>query len=228
MAEQFTEKEDVLSIYISFDRLKAADIAFYLQRFSAMADKLIENYFIMMGRPFNSTHLPKLEIESIHTGNSIDFNLKEGKKLEVGSDEKHDFVIRTPKKYGIPLIIASMLLNAYTAILDIQIKHGELHKNKIENVQSKANDSLDHEIKMKDLAIKDLELRIKEREYARLLTDDNGEMNIKRLYEINPELKTAAEDTIKEIAKNEHFKDFKVNGLSIKANKPGEETFPGQ
>lgn len=229
MEEQINKDEDMLSIYISFDRLKAADVAFYLQRFSAMADKLIEDYFVAEGKPFSAGQIPRLEIESVHTGNSIDFKLKEGKQLKVESDKEHDFVIRAPKRYGIPLLIASLLFNAYTTVLDIIIKHVELQKDKIEVAQSRANDSLDHETKVKDLAIKDLELKIKQREYAKILRDENNEIDTRKIYESNPELRILAQDTIKEIAKNEDFKDFRINGISIKTNKPNEEdTASGQ
>lgn len=225
MEEQLNKDEDVLNIYISFDRLKAADIAFYLQRFSAIADKLIEDYLVAEGKPFIAAQIPRLEIQSIHTGNSIDFKLKEGKELKIEADKEHDFVVKVPRKFGIPLLIASLLLNAYIAVLDIRIKHVGLQKDKIEVAQRRANDSLDHEIKVKDLAIKELELKMKEKEYAKILRDENNEINLKKIYDSNPELRIMAQDTIKEIAKNEDFRDFKVNGISIKANKRDEEKF---
>ena len=89
-----------------------------------------------------------LEIDEIHTGNSLQFRLKEGWKPELRTING-DFEIAIPRKLGIPGIILFFLLSS--------VKYGT----------GIYNDILDSKLKQIEIEIKDSELYMKMEESKR-------------------------------------------------------------
>lgn len=185
---------NILDVYISFDRLNAKDLAFFLNRITQINDKISEDYFIRFGNKFEWSDLPILEVESIYTGDSIKISLIEGWKPKISSDKHNDIVIGVPKNLGIPLVIGWLLITGASQYLDLR------------------NKQLDNKLK-------EIEIQIKQSELNKLFRTENSEtpiISITSLEKNIPEVKTLTLDTIKVIAKNNDFTDFKVNGVSIK------------
>jgi len=185
--------DNTLQAYISFDRLNAKDLAHFLNRVAYISDKLSEDYLARFGNKLDGNDFPILEVASIQTGNSIKISLIEGWKPRISSDRENDIVIGIPKKLGIPLVIGWLLISGASQYLDLKNKH------------------LDNKLK-------EIEIQIKQSEANKLFTtikSDTSTISITSLEKNIPEIKSITLDTIKEIAKNKDFNDFKINGISI-------------
>jgi len=186
--------DNTLQVYISFDRLNSKDLAFFLNRVSEISDKLSDDYFIRFGNRLDWNDFPILEIGSIYTGNSIKITLIEGWKPKIGSDKDNDIVIGVPKNIGIPLVIGWLLISGASQLLDLR------------------NKQLDNKLK-------EIEIQIKQSEVNKLFTTDNNSdtstISMTSLDKNIPELRAMTLDTIRAIAKNDDFTDFKINGISI-------------
>lgn len=188
---------DNLEIYISYERLKAKDLALYLHNLSIVADRVTEDYMLRFGdRHISSMDFPYLEVDSIHTGNSIKFTLTEGWKPSISSDEENDIVIGVPKKLGIPLVVGYLLITSAGQYQDIKMK------------------SL-------DIQTREIELQLKKTELAKALTDNS---NPNETYPFQPEfylqskvpeINTLLLDTVKNIIRNPDITKFKVNNVDI-------------
>lgn len=188
---------DNLEIYISYERLKAKDLATYLHNLSIVAEKVTEDYMLRFGdRYIPSTDYPYLEVDSIHTGNSIKFTLTEGWKPSISSDEENDIVIGVPKKLGIPLVVGYLLITAAGQYQDMRMK------------------SL-------DIQTKEIELQLKKTELAKALTDNshpNENYPFRPEFYLQskiPEARTVLLDTVKNIIRNPDITKFKINNIDI-------------
>jgi hypothetical protein len=186
--------DNTLQVYISFERLNSKDLAFFLNRVSEISDKLSDDYFLRFGSRLDWKDFPILEIDSIYTGNSIKISLIEGWKPKICSDKDNDIVIGVPKNIGIPLVIGWLLISGASQILDLR------------------NKQLDNKLK-------EIEIQIKQSEVNKLFTADNNSdtstISMTSLDKNIPELRAMTLDTIRTIAKNAEFTDFKINGISI-------------
>lgn len=197
MTENSTE---TLEIYIAYDQLKAKDLADFLSNLSFIADKIAEDYFSRFNENYTG-ELPTLDIESIHTGESVKFKLIEGWKLKIGSSDEADIVVSIPKKLGIPLVIGYILIWG-------------------------ANQYLDFRIKLRDLEEKETDIKIEQVELNKAIGASRKNIPESILRYIDnkvPEVKPAVLDTVKSILKNPEITQFKVNGIEIKdhGNKNG-------
>jgi len=190
---------DNLEIYISYERLKAKDLALYLQNLSFVAEKVTEDYMLRFGEnQFDPSDFPYLEVETIHTGNSIKFTLVEGWKPTISAvaNEEIDIVIGVPKKLGIPLGVGLLLITVAYKYQDVK---GQYLDNKI----------------------KEIELQLKRMELGKALTENSNDDNqpIQVEFYLNskiPEAQPILADTVKNILQNPDIIKFKVNNIDIK------------
>jgi len=190
---------DNLEIYISYERLKAKDLALYLQNLSFVAEKVTKDYMLRFGEnQFAPSDFPYLEVETIHTGNSIKFTLVEGWKPTISAvtNEDIDIVIGVPKKLGIPLGVALSLISVAYKYQDFK---GQYLDNKI----------------------KEIELQLKRMELGKALTENSNDDNqpIQVEFYLNskiPEAQPILADTVKNILQNPDIIKFKVNNIDIK------------
>ena len=127
----------ILPVYITYTRLTSTSLGYLLSSWGQIADHISENYADINGIKY--TIFPTLEIESVHTGDSIKFIFGEGWIPTITSDKNNDIVINIPKKIGIPLLIgylmlsvASNTLDVYNKYLDLKLKQIELQLKKTE------------------------------------------------------------------------------------------------
>jgi hypothetical protein len=133
--------DNSLDFYVKFTRLTAEDFGRLLLSSSEIYNAILDLYTRDTGILIGDR--PSLEIVKVHTGDSIKFCLNEGWLPKVYSDKENDIIISTPKKLGIPLLIAWLLLCSAEKILDVNNKH-------------------------LDGQIKELELRLKQEEINKL------------------------------------------------------------
>lgn len=197
------EKEfDNLEIYISYERLKAKDLALYLHNLSFIAEKVTEDYMLRFGEnQFDPSDFPYLEVEAVHTGNSIKFTLVEGWKPTIGAvaNEEIDIVIGVPKKLGIPLGVVLLLITGACKYQDVRSQY------------------LDNKIK-------EIELQLKRMELGKALTENSNDNNENQPIQVEfylnskiPEAQPILADTVKNILRNPDIIKFKVNNIDIKA-----------
>jgi len=190
-------KFDNLEIYIAYKRLKAKDLALYLNSFALVAEKVTEDYMFRFGdRYISNEDFPYLEVNSIHTGNSIKFTLTEGWKPSFGSDAENDIVIGMPKKLGIPLVVGYLLITSAGQYQDMRMKSLEIQT-------------------------KEIELQLKKTELAKALSDNSHPNEAYQFQTKNylqskvPEAQTVLLDTVKNIIRNPDITKFKVNNIDI-------------
>ena len=128
-----------LDIYISYRRLTAESLGESLLAFGQLANKTAMLY--MESLSMRIENLPSLEVDSVHTGDSIKFTFGEGKFPSVTCDANNDIVINIPKKIGIPLLCGFLVLSGYSKILYVH------------------NARLDSQLKKMELIIKQTEVR---------------------------------------------------------------------
>lgn len=192
-----TTTNDTLEIYIDYDRLKATDLANCLINLSEVANKIAKDYFARFGG-YEGEDLPTLDINSIDTGNSIKFTLKEGWKPKIKTDANGDIIVEVPKNLGLPIVIGYLL---------ISIANG---------YQEFRNKQLDNQLK-------ELEIKLKQTELAKAISVNPDErQDIPKLttsYIENkvPEIKPIFLDTIKNVLSNPDITQFKVNNVEIKS-----------
>lgn len=188
-----------LEIYLSYEKLKAKDLAYLLNNFSFISDKINEDYQNRFGNdnePINS-----LDILTINTGNSVKFALTEGWIPKVSSDEENDIVIGIPQKLGIPVALGYLLISGASQYQDFRNKH------------------LDNQIKEIELQLKKTELH---KAIAGKADNDrqNEDQTINTQDYLNnkvPEVKTKVLDTLKFIYKNPDLNIVRVNNVEIKS-----------
>lgn len=189
---------DNLDIYISYERLKAKDLALYLQNLSFVAEKVTEDYILRFGdSQFSISDLPFLEVDTIHTGDSIKFSLNEGWIPSISTDKDNDIIIGVPKKLGIPLVVGYLLITTASGYQDFR---GQYLENQT----------------------KEIELQLKKMELGKALADNshnNETYSIQPEFYLHskvPEAKTVLLDTVKNIIRNPDITKFKVNNVDIK------------
>lgn len=191
-----TTTNDTLEIYIDYDRLKATDLANCLINLSEVANKIAKDYFARFSG-YEGEDLPTLDINSIDTGNSIKFTLKEGWKPKIKTSPEGDIIVEVPKNLGLPIVIGYLL---------ISIANG---------YQEFRNKQLDNQLK-------ELEIKLKRTELAKAISINSEErQDIPKLtafYIENkvPEIKPIFLDTIKNVLSNADITQFKVNDIEIK------------
>lgn len=193
-----TKSFETLEIYIDYDRLKAKDLAIYLQNLSDVATKIVEDFFSRFNN-YEGEDLPTLDVEAIKTGNSIKLRLIEGWKPRVrsgGQDNEHIFV-EIPKKLGVPIVIGHLLI--VTAMGYLGIKNLMLD-NQIKEIEK--------QLKQTELA-KAMAIGQQEKQDIQKLTANYIESKI-------PEVKPILLDTMKKIQGNPDIVQFKVNNIEIK------------
>lgn len=187
------EYSNQLEIYISYDRLRLRQFSKLLENLSIISDKIVEDYLIRYGI---EGEFPTLDVNSIHTGNSIKFSLIEGWTPFITSDEENDIIVGVPRKLGIPLVIGYLLLTTAS-------QYQELRNNHLDN------------------KIKEIEYQLKQEELSKVLLERNENkdsliLNPFYFTEKVPEIKPILLDTIKDVLKNPEINEFKVNGSEIK------------
>jgi len=200
MEEQDNEtyRDDILEVYIAYDRLRTEVLATILQNFSAVADVLAADY---LGR-FNDRKLgqmPTLDIDSMHTGESIRFTLKEGwlpgiRSSAVAENENADIIVELPKALGIPFVIGYLVLQVLNSYQDTQIKQ-------------------------LDIIQKELDIRLKQTQLGAAISNNNQPVAQTVNYYINnqvPEVKPLLLDTLKAFLHNQEIKRVNINGTEIK------------
>jgi len=187
---------DLLEIYMAYDRLKVKDLASCLLDLSEISAKIAEDYFARFNK-YAGEELPTLDIETINTGNSIKFQLKEGWMPSFSNSKENDIIISVPKGLGIPILMAHLLIYG-------------------------ANSYVDFRNKELDMEIKKVELKLKERELAKAIGLDNEKEQSISIFIDNyvenkvPEVKHIVNRTIKNILVNPNITQFKVNNVEIK------------
>ena len=196
--ENMEIKNENLDIYIAFDRLKATDLAFCLEKFSLIAEKIAEDLFIRSGKYAEEGDFPILEIDSMHTGDSIKFSLVEGWKPTITNDKDGGLIIGMPKKMGIPLIVGFLLLKSAAMCQEVQNKY------------------LDNEQKRIEIQLKQIELDEKIAKKKELLNPEKISFRVL-------DLQSLVAETTKKIIMNNDFKVFKINGVDIKNLRDNQE-----
>ncbi|MBV7530775.1 hypothetical protein [Chitinophaga sp. sic0106] len=140
-AEENKAPEAALEVYIAYNVLRASDLALLLSNLSFIADKLSEDFAARFPE-FMQGGTVTLDIDTMHTGQSINFALTEGWIPKVYTNDKGEIVVAAPKKLGIPLIVGYLLIQTMVsyseyeltkaqekvAILEAKIKELELEK----------------------------------------------------------------------------------------------------
>jgi hypothetical protein len=191
-----TTTNETLEIYIDYDRLKATDLANCLINLSDIASKIAEDYFSRFSG-YEGEDLPTLDINSIDTGNSIKFTLKEGWKPKIKTGIDGDIIVEVPKNLGLPIVIGYLLISI-------------------------ANGYQEFRSKQLDNQLKELEIKLKQTELAKAISVNHDErQDIYKLVTsyINnkvPEVKPIFLDTIRSVLSNPDITQFKVNNIEIK------------
>ena len=128
----------ILPVYIKYERLTAKSVGGLLSSWGTIADVFSRAYCteFLIGERL----IPTLEIDSVHTGDSIKFTFGEGWLPSLSKDSENDIIINVPKKLGIPLLIGYLTLSASQQVLDVQ------------------NTYLDNRIKQIELQLKQTEI----------------------------------------------------------------------
>jgi hypothetical protein len=188
-----------LDIYLSYNKLKAKDLAYLLNNFSYISDKISEDYHNRIGSENTSTAF--LEILSIHTGNSIKFSLTEGWIPTISSDKENDIIVNIPQKLGIPIVLGYLLISGANQYQEFR------------------NKQLDNQIKEIELQLKKTELikAITEEETINYKEKESIPLNIQNyLNNKVPEVKIKVLDTLKFIYKNQDWEIVIINNIEIK------------
>lgn len=182
-----------LNVYITYTNLTSTSLGYILSSWGKIADFISKSY----SDNFNIKYiiLPTLEIESVHTGNSIKFSFGEGWLPNITSDKNNDIIINVPKKLGIPLLTGYLMLNTATKVLDIHNKY------------------LDNRIKQLEIVLKETEIEKLNREKPDLFKEmSHNTSNINTFIIENKEFKTFIiyDIDIKNLEKyNENYKNEK-------------------
>ncbi|MDF2931531.1 MAG: hypothetical protein K0R36_862 [Chryseobacterium sp.] len=190
-----------LEIYLSYEKLKAKDLAYLLNNFSFISDEISEDYQNRFGS--DNEQINSLDILTINTGNSVKFTLTEGWIPKVSSDAENDIIISIPQKLGIPVMLGYLLISG-------------------------ANQYQDLRSKQLDNQIKEIELQLKKTELHKAMVGkaDNDRQNEDRTLNTQdylnnkvPEVKIKVLDTLKFIYKNPDLNIVRVNNVEIKGRK---------
>ncbi|MDR1201636.1 MAG: hypothetical protein LBL58_08420 [Tannerellaceae bacterium] len=179
--------------------MKAKDLAYLLNNFSYISDKISEDYHNRIGSENTSTAF--LEILSIHTGNSIKFSLTEGWIPTISSDKENDIIVNIPQKLGIPIVLGYLLISGANQYQEFR------------------NKQLDNQIKEIELQLKKTELikAITEEETINYKEKESIPLNIQNyLNNKVPEVKIKVLDTLKFIYKNQDWEIVIINNIEIK------------
>jgi hypothetical protein len=154
MAEQHDRTEPAsLDFYIQFEYLSSRDFGALLMACSILSESAYRYYSEVSHGVWAQP--PELELAEVQTGESIKFKFIERAVPTISSDKENDIVIGIPKKLGIPILMASLLLNAADKAMDMrnkyydgQIKQIELQLkqeeiNKIRRGEAKAPEELE-------------------------------------------------------------------------------------
>ncbi len=188
-----------LEIYLSYEKLKAKDLAYLLNNFSFISDKISEDYQNRFGS--DDEQINSLDILTITTGNSVKFALTEGWIPKVSSDAENDIVIGIPKKLGIPVALGYLLVSGASQYQELRNKH------------------LDNQIK-------EIELQLKQTELHKAISVNQNDDNQNENRPINyknylddkvPEVKAKVLDTLKFIYKNPDLNIVRINNVEIKS-----------
>jgi hypothetical protein len=188
-----------LEIYLSYEKLKAKDLAYLLNNFSFISDKISEDYQNRFGS--DNEQINSLDILTINTGNSVKFALTEGWIPKVSSDAENDIVIGIPKKLGIPVALGYLLVSGASQYQELRNKH------------------LDNQIK-------EIELQLKQTELHKAISVNQNDDNQNENRPINyknylddkvPEVKAKVLDTLKFIYKNPDLNIVRINNVEIKS-----------
>jgi hypothetical protein len=153
MAEQERTISASLDFYIQFEYLSSREFGALLMACSILSESAYRYYSEVSHGVW--AQAPELELVEVQTGESIKFKFIERAVPTISSDKENDIVIGIPKKLGIPILMASLLLNAADKAMDMrnkyydgQIKQIELQLkqeeiNKIRRGEAKAPEELE-------------------------------------------------------------------------------------
>jgi hypothetical protein len=130
-----------LTIYIAYAHLPISAMAELTDALSQLSRQIVVMHAELAR--VSPGEFPELEVVSVHTGESIKFTFGEGWLPSVSSNEEDDIIINVPRKLGIPLLVAYLILGAahkaqemYNTHLDntlkeleIRLKQSELQKS---------------------------------------------------------------------------------------------------
>ena len=182
-----------LDIYLKFDQLDNGDVVELLGGLDRLYNDII-------GQPFNYYYrrpfFPEffypfkniLEVQSIETGQSIRFRIKEGWKPNIRIKKK-ELQIDVPRKLGIPIVVVYLLLTSVQKIAELR------------------NEMLDNELKQLEIQMKKIEIY---REIEDQRDSNNKDENFVRL-------QRQADKTIEFLYYSNSINHVEINGLTIKS-----------
>lgn len=129
--------EENLDIYVSYERLTAVAFGEFARGIGDIGDAIRNMHAELSGTAV--AFVPELEVESVHTGESITFKFSERWVPSVSMSRSGEIVIDVPRKIGIPLLVGYLFLTAaekveglYNTHLDNQVKAIELQLKRTE------------------------------------------------------------------------------------------------
>ncbi len=123
-------KNTELEIYFKYNRLDTKDLIEILDNINRLYETILScsaPVYVYNDIPLRNF----MEIDSIHTGESIKFKLKEGWKPEFDIKDG-DFNIQIPKMLGVPAIVIYFLLGGINNAMGINIKYQQTKLNDME------------------------------------------------------------------------------------------------
>lgn len=131
-----TNRNPSLDIYIQYEHLASYDLSRLLNDLNHL---LIEAY-----RAYPNPSLdyePFLEVGTVRTGNSVRLKLVEGWRLHLSTDSKGEIEVSFPKKLGLPVLLAVLLVHGVSDAVSVRKDYYEGEKARIETAleQQEAN-----------------------------------------------------------------------------------------
>jgi hypothetical protein len=119
--DQNREEAASLDFYIQYEYLSSRDFGALLTACNSLSESAYRYYEERLRGAWAQP--PVLELFEIRTGESIKFKFIERAIPSISSDKENDIVIGVPKKLGIPVLMAFLLLGAADKGMDMRNKY---------------------------------------------------------------------------------------------------------
>jgi hypothetical protein len=119
--DQNREEAASLDFYIQYEYLSSRDFGALLTACNSLSESAYRYYEEHLRGAWAEP--PVLELFEIRTGESIKFKFIERAIPSISSDKENDIVIGVPKKLGIPVLMAFLLLGAADKGMDMRNKY---------------------------------------------------------------------------------------------------------
>jgi len=119
-----------LHVYLKYEILDASELIEALKNFDILYKKILSissPVYVKADRAFRNF----MEVESINTGESINFKLKEGWRPEF-KIESGDLNIYCPKNIGVPALIFFLIMNGINNSISLYNSYQDMELKKIE------------------------------------------------------------------------------------------------